>query len=181
LYLKRYLKDGVARVMGKNRELPARKKDETEFMVELGVTEIKTDSGDRLFCGFVRDLTQQKIYESELKRREAFTNKIIESSRDGVFVMTHEGNISRVNSAAVALFGRERDEMVSKCFFDMLSPPHAHWLKEEMENYIFIGLPITPQRQVDALGLDGSIFTLNLSLAELEGQDGSALFACFVE
>lgn len=37
--------------MGKSRELPARKKDGTEFPIELGLTEVVLKDGHRVFCG----------------------------------------------------------------------------------------------------------------------------------
>ena len=50
-YLARYLTTGEKRVMGKSRELPARKKDGTEFPIELGLTEVVLRDGHRVFCG----------------------------------------------------------------------------------------------------------------------------------
>ena len=50
-YLARYLTTGEKRVMGKSRELPARKKDGTEFPIELGLTEVVLKDGHRVFCG----------------------------------------------------------------------------------------------------------------------------------
>ena len=50
-YLAWYLTTGEKRVMGKSRELPARKKDGTEFPIELGLTEVVLKDGHRVFCG----------------------------------------------------------------------------------------------------------------------------------
>lgn len=53
-YMKRYLETGEARVMGTKRVLPARRKDGSEFMIQLSLVEVETEVGDeRLFCGFV--------------------------------------------------------------------------------------------------------------------------------
>ena len=44
-YLARYLRTGEKRVMGLRRELPARRKDGSEFWIELGLTEVRTENG----------------------------------------------------------------------------------------------------------------------------------------
>jgi PAS domain S-box-containing protein len=60
-YMQRYLSTGDTRVMNTRRELPARKKDGTEFPIELALVEVDTYLGEeRLFCGFVRDLSNVK-------------------------------------------------------------------------------------------------------------------------
>lgn len=60
-YMARYLATGDTRVINTRRELPAKRKDGTEFPIELALTEVDTFLGEeRLFCGFVRDLTNVK-------------------------------------------------------------------------------------------------------------------------
>ena len=44
------------------------RKDGSEFDVELGVQEVRLLSGKRAFCGYIRDLTQQKLDKRELQR-----------------------------------------------------------------------------------------------------------------
>ena len=60
-YMARYLATGDTRVMNTRRELPAKRQNGTEFPIELALIEVDTFLGDeRLFCGFVRDLTNVK-------------------------------------------------------------------------------------------------------------------------
>lgn len=69
-YLKRYLESGKARIIGRKREVLARRKDGTEFPVELGVQEVKLDNGEYIFCGFLRDLTSHKLLQESLQRQD---------------------------------------------------------------------------------------------------------------
>jgi two-component system CheB/CheR fusion protein len=64
-YLRRYRETGQAQVIGRTREFSARRKDGTEFPIQLSVTEIK-DLG--LFTGIIRDLTEQKALQEEIVR-----------------------------------------------------------------------------------------------------------------
>ena len=62
--LKRYLETGEAHVIGKRLELPAMRKDGTEFESELSIT--RSDSGGMpAFTGVLRDITSRKRAEAE--------------------------------------------------------------------------------------------------------------------
>jgi two-component system, LuxR family, sensor kinase FixL len=66
-YLRRYLKTGEARIIGKGREVKGKRKDGTVFPVDLAVSEIDHLG---LFTGIIRDITeraatQQKLLETE--------------------------------------------------------------------------------------------------------------------
>lgn len=65
--LKRFLEKGEGPALNQRLELMAVRKDGTEFPVELAITVIETDS-DPLFTGYLRDITDRKKAEEELKR-----------------------------------------------------------------------------------------------------------------
>ena len=64
-YIRRYLHTGGAGVS--NREVEARRKDGSTFPAELTVSEIRRDQ-QRLFIGFVRDLSERRQFEACLDR-----------------------------------------------------------------------------------------------------------------
>lgn len=61
-YLAHYVSSGVARVIGIGREVLGRHKDGSTFPMELAVSEIR-HSGQRMFIGLVRDITERKRIE----------------------------------------------------------------------------------------------------------------------
>lgn len=65
-YLARYLATGDPRIIGIGREVLGRRKDGTTFPIDLAVGEAKTPHG-RVFSGIVRDLTERKRAEGELR------------------------------------------------------------------------------------------------------------------
>ncbi|MFO0810501.1 MAG: PAS domain S-box protein [Gemmataceae bacterium] len=67
-YLARYRATGERRIIGIGREALGRRKDGTTFPVELAVGEAIID-GRRLFTGVLRDLTERKRAEEELRIR----------------------------------------------------------------------------------------------------------------
>ena len=69
-YIQRYLRSGVAKVIGTNREVEARRKDGSVFPAELMISEIR-HGHERLFIGFVRDLSERRRFEARLSRLHA--------------------------------------------------------------------------------------------------------------
>jgi two-component system CheB/CheR fusion protein len=64
-YLKRYLQTRTPRLIGRLRDLRARRKDGTEFPMQLSVSEIP-ELG--LFTGVVRDVTEQRALQEQIVR-----------------------------------------------------------------------------------------------------------------
>jgi PAS domain S-box-containing protein len=61
-----YLVDPEARPMGGNRDLFARRKDGSEFQVEIGLNPVMTADGVRVFAG-ISDISERKAHEAELE------------------------------------------------------------------------------------------------------------------
>lgn len=69
-YIRRYLKTGEARIIGKGREVQAIKKSGLIFPVELSVGEINPPDGSE-FVGIIRDLSEKRAIEDQvLAQRE---------------------------------------------------------------------------------------------------------------
>ena len=68
-YLARYLETGERRVIGVGRVVKGRRKDGSEFPLDLAVGEIATN-GRPHFVGFIRDLTARERMEAELRQAQ---------------------------------------------------------------------------------------------------------------
>jgi PAS domain S-box-containing protein len=80
----RYLATGEARVLGKRIEMTAVRADGSEFPVELAISRIPLE-GPPSFTGYLRDITERKRAEQELRRSEAFLAEAQHLSRIGSF------------------------------------------------------------------------------------------------
>jgi two-component system sensor kinase FixL len=65
-YLERYLATGERRIIGIGRVVMGRRRNGSTFPMELTVGEVR-QSGDRLFTGFVRDLTERQRTQARMQ------------------------------------------------------------------------------------------------------------------
>ncbi len=68
-YLNNYLRTGERRIIGIGRVVTGLRKDGTIFPMELSVGEATSD-GQRIFTGFIRDLTSRQRIEEELRQAQ---------------------------------------------------------------------------------------------------------------
>jgi len=78
----RYLATGEARLLGRRIEITAMRADGSEFPIELAITPI-TLHGLPFFTAYLRDITERKRSEHELRRSEAYLAEGQRLSRTG--------------------------------------------------------------------------------------------------
>jgi PAS domain S-box-containing protein len=114
-YLANYARPGHARIIGIGREVVGRRKDGTEFPMDLSVSEVRLEDR-RLFTGFVRDITERKRLEKEvLEISDGERRRIGHSLHDGlcqhlagIELMSQvlEQNIAKKSKPAAAQAGK---------------------------------------------------------------------------
>lgn len=89
---------GEGRFLRRRVEVTARRKDETEFPVELAITPI--EKGGRVcFFASLRDLSQGKALEAEIRRQESITSSILHSMAGAVIVSDLDEQLIMINPA----------------------------------------------------------------------------------
>ena len=94
--LARYLETGEARVIGRRVEMRAMRADRSEFPVELTITRIPATSPP-MFTGFIRDITESRRAETELRGTLSLLTATLESTTDGILVVDASGKIVSLN------------------------------------------------------------------------------------
>jgi PAS domain S-box-containing protein len=102
-----YSSNPRARPMGAGLDLYARRKDGSEFPVDISLAPIASEEG-QLVVAAVRDITERRAAQAA----EAQLAAIVESSADGIFSMSDRGVITSWNPGAEAIFGFSRADVV---------------------------------------------------------------------
>ncbi len=106
-YLERYMQSGVSDAIGSMRELQGQRQNGELFPLELVTTEVIHGSG-RLFVGMVRDISNRKKEEQELR----LASQVMESSLESIVITDAGHNICAVNPAFTEITGYSAEEVI---------------------------------------------------------------------
>jgi two-component system, sensor histidine kinase len=166
-YLDNYLTTGRARIIGIGREVVGLRKDGSTFAMELAVGESRSGAR-RLFAGIVRDISERKKSEQELRDSETKTRAILETAVDGIITIDPQGMILTANPATERIFGYRADELVGHKVNMLMPDPYRGAHDSYLERYLTTGERriIGIGREVQGRRKDGSVFPMELSVGE---------------
>jgi two-component system sensor kinase FixL len=166
-YLGRYAQTGEARIIGKGREVMARRRDGTLFPARLAVSEACVGTR-RLFTGFLQNLSAQKEAEAQLKEEREQLRSILETAPDPVIVIDERGLIQSFNVASVKTFGYAADEVVGKSVSILMPSPDRERHDSYLARYMDTGVAhiVGIGREVMARRKDGTTFPARLAISE---------------
>src|SRR5215213_6607690 len=120
--LRRYLNTGEAHAIGQPRlELAGRRKDGTEFALELSISETR-EGEDILFIGIVRDITERKRAEGALKQSEQLYRTVIEQAAENICLVDVESrHIVGSNPAFRETLGYTEEELKHTTLYDIVT------------------------------------------------------------
>ena len=100
--LRRYLDTGNARVLNRRIEITGMRSDGTEFPVELAITRIPVP-GAPMFTGYLRDITERKHAEEELRASRARIVEATDAERRRLERNLHDGAQQRLVALSLSL------------------------------------------------------------------------------
>ena len=160
------------RMMGIGLELFARRKDGSEFPVDISLSPVSTNDGV-LVVSEIRDITWRKQAEQELRENETRFRAVADTANDAVITAGSQGNILYFNPAAERIFGYAAREVFGKPIA-LLMPGRFHCAHEEgFRRFLATGEARVVGKTVELTGKrkDDSEFPLELSLASWRAGD----------
>jgi PAS domain S-box-containing protein len=165
--------EALAQQIGTGLELNGRRKDGSEFPIEIMLSPLKSSEGI-LVTAAIRDITVRKEAEKHLAQMEGRYRGLLEAAPDAMVVVNQSGDIVLLNVQAERQFGYRRDELVGQRvksiipegFAERLIADGTRTAAEALAQQIGTGLELNGRRK------DGSEFPIEIMLSPLQSAEG---------
>ena len=170
--------DALAQQIGTGIELSGRRKDGSEFPIEIMLSPLDSAEGV-LVTAAIRNISVRKAAERYLARMEGRYRGLLEAAPDAMVVVSTHGGIVLLNVQAEKQFGYPRNELIGQQVTNIIPDGFAERLiadnlrsaEDALDQQIGAGLELTGRRK------DGSEFPIEIMLSPLENADGTLVTA----
>jgi PAS domain S-box-containing protein len=165
--------DALAQQMGSGIELTGRRKDGSEFPMELMLSPLDSADGV-LVTAAIRDISARRAADRHLAQMESKYRALLEAAPDAMVVVNPRGEIVLLNVQAERQFGYRRDELIGQRVNDIIPAGFA-------ERLIADGLRSAADASAQQIGggieligrrKDGSAFPIEIMLSPLDSVEG---------
>ena len=122
----------------------------------------------RYFTGIVRDITERKRAEAELREAEERMRSIVDHVIDGIITIDDQGTIESYNPAAQRIFGYQATEVIGKNVKLLMPEPFHSEHDRYVASYLHTGEAkiIGIGREVVGRRKNGAMFPMDLAVCE---------------
>jgi PAS domain S-box-containing protein len=165
--------EALAQQIGTGIELNGRRKDGSEFPIEIMLSPLDSAEGI-LVTAAIRDITVRKDAEKHLAQMEGRYRGLLEAAPDGMVVVNQRGEIVLLNAQSEKQFGYLRNELIGRKvksiipegFAERLIADGTRTAAEALAQHIGTGI------ELNGLRKDGSEFPIEIMLSPLESAEG---------
>lgn len=136
-YIQNYLLTGIARIVGTGREVIGRKKDGSTFPLYLSVGQLKIK--DRIvFTGIIRDITQEKHFQSELQKSRETLELALKGAELGMWDWDIKNNKAIYDERWSGMLGYHSDAIESRIetWKDLIHPDDKDFVLKFLEEHL---------------------------------------------
>lgn len=106
-----YKQQLYARGQTRNFEAELMRPDGSTFWASMNATLKQKDNGEKIFDGYLLDVSERVHAEQALRDREQFLNAILHTTQDGFWILDMHGHVTEVNEAYCRMTGYTAEEM----------------------------------------------------------------------
>ena len=165
--------DALAQQIGTGIELSGRRKDGSDFPIEIMLSPLENKEGI-LVTAAIRDISVRRDAEQHLAQMEGRYRGLLEAAPDAMVVVDQAGKIVLLNVQAEKRFGYSRDELLAQevtaiipeGFAERLIADGTRTAAEALAQQIGTGIELSGRRK------DGSDFPIEIMLSPLDSKEG---------
>jgi PAS domain S-box-containing protein len=165
--------EALAQQIGTGIELSGRRKDKTEFPIEIMLSPLESAEGI-LVTAAIRDISVRKAAEKHLAQMEGRYRGLLEAAPDAMVVVNQGGEIVLLNVQAEKQFGYRRDELLGQKVKNIIPEGFAERLvadalrstEDALAQQIGTGIELSGRHK------NGSEFPIEIMLSPLESASG---------
>jgi PAS domain S-box-containing protein len=169
----RSTEDALAQQIGKGIELTGRRKNGSNFPIEIMLSPLESAEGI-VVTAAIRDISVRKDAEQHLAQMEGRYRGLLEAAPDAMVVVDQSGEIVLLNVQAEKYFGYRRDELLGQKVKNIIPEGFAERLiadgtrsaAQALAQQIGMGIELYGRRK------DGSDFPIEIMLSPLETAEG---------
>src|SRR5271154_3630352 len=170
--------EALAQQIGTGIELNGRRKDGSEFPIEIMLSPLESAEGI-LVTAAIRDISVRREAEKHLAQMEGRYRGLLEAAPDAMVVVNQVGEIVLLNVQAEKRFGYRRDELVGQKVKNIIPEGFAERLvadatrtaADALAQQIGTGIELYGRRK------NGSDFPIEIMLSPLESAEGTLVTA----
>jgi PAS domain S-box-containing protein len=165
--------EALAQQIGTGIELIGRRKDGSEFPIEIMLSPLESAEGI-LVTAAIRDISVRKAAEKHLGQMEGRYRGLLEAAPDAMVVVNQSGGIVLLNARAENEFGYRRDELLGQQVKAIIPEGFAERLIADGTRSAADALAQQIGTGIELIGLrkNGSEFPIEIMLSPLESAEG---------